>query len=89
MAKKKKYGIARTKPGPVIYIGPNLPGGALSGFTVFRGGLPAHVTEMQEKNPELKTLFVPVSELAAARKRLTRPSREAKAFQDLCKKFNL
>jgi len=77
------------KTKPTVYIGPNLPGGQLAGFTVYKNGLPAYVRELQEQTPELKKLFVPVADLAAARKRLTRPGPEAQAFQAVRKKFNV
>jgi len=95
MAKKKKYGAvstSRRQPARIertIYIGPNLPGGQLSAFTVFKGELPAHVRDLREKTPELQRLFVPVSDLAAARQRLQKAGPEAQAFRAVRKKFNL
>lgn len=76
-------------PRPVVYVGPNLPGGSLSAFTVFKNGLPAHVQQLQEQTPELQALFVPVNELPTARQRLARSGPEAKAMQTVRKKFNL
>lgn len=47
---------------PVIYIGPNVPGGALSRFAVFNNGYPVHVDALRKKYPEIEPLFIPVEE---------------------------
>lgn len=57
---------ANNRPEQLIYIGPNLPGGALQRYTVFKGGIPLHVAEITENCPEIKGMFVPVNELSAA-----------------------
>ncbi|OBZ08254.1 hypothetical protein A7975_27375 [Bacillus sp. FJAT-26390] len=49
----------------LIYIGPNLPGGRLSQYTVFRGGLPVYLSDLLEQQPSIKELIVPVAETAA------------------------
>ena len=55
----------------VVYIGPTLGGGALMRNAVFRAGeFPPHIVSMREKSEALRGLFVPVSELATARKRI-------------------
>lgn len=60
-----------TKGEAVVYIGPTLGCGALMRNAVFRAGeFPPHVVSMREKSEALRWLFVPVSELAAARKRI-------------------
>jgi hypothetical protein len=90
MAKKtatKKTSIG--KPAPVVYIGPNLPGGQLSAFTVFRNGLPAHVAEIEKQHPEISRLIVPVRELPAARQKLHRHGAEALAYKAVAQKYNL
>ena len=84
MAKKKKK---KTPPAPQVYIGPNLPGGTLSSFTVFKNGVPAHVEQLVAQTPELADLFVPVSRLAESRRRLARHGREARAYRAVVKKF--
>jgi hypothetical protein len=60
--KMSKKGAA---PGPerLIYCGPNIPGGILQRYTVFKGGLPEHLGSLFEKCPAVKTLFVPVTDL--------------------------
>lgn len=60
----------QTPAEPVIYIGPTLGGGVLMRNMVFSGGLPPHIEAMCEKSAALRALFVPVSELATARKRV-------------------
>lgn len=56
----------------VVYVGPTLGGGALMRNAVFRdGAFPPHIASMREKSEALRGLFVPVSELATARKRIT------------------
>ena len=50
----------------LIYIGPNVPGGMLQRYQVFRGGIPEHVKQIVEKCPAVKSMFVPVDGFAAA-----------------------
>ncbi len=50
----------------LIYVGPTLSEGRLSFSTVYVNGLPAHVQELVDMHPWLKSLFVPVSELDKA-----------------------
>lgn len=57
MAKKAK------ETNRVIYIGPNLPKGKLTTFTVFSDGLPTHLTDVFSKYPEITHLFIKTSEL--------------------------
>ncbi len=56
------------KPGPVIYIGPALPG--LASNAILRNGLPQPVKELLQARPSLGQLLVPVAELGAARRQL-------------------
>lgn len=68
--KKPTTKKAQTTEGKV-YIGPTLGGGALMRNAVFRAGeFPPHIVSMREKSEALRGLFVPVSELATARKRI-------------------
>lgn len=64
MAKASKLG----KPEQLIYCGPNIPGGVLQRYTVFKGGLPTHLEELFNKCPAIKLLFVPVADLARTEK---------------------
>lgn len=48
-----------------IYIGPNIKGGKLTKYTVYKG-MPEHCSELFEKLPELRHLFVPIAKLMAA-----------------------
>lgn len=52
-------------PVRLIYCGPNIPGGALQQYAVFKGGFPEYLNGLFEKCPAIKSLFVPVEELAA------------------------
>lgn len=74
---------------PVIYVGPNVPGGALSQSTVFNNGYPVYVEEIKREHPEIEALFIPVHEYPNRMHELnssTSPIRQAeKAF---IKKFN-
>lgn len=47
---------------PVIYVGPNIPGGALSRFTVFNNGLTPFVENLKQKHPSVEALLIPVEE---------------------------
>ena len=42
----------------LIYIGPNVPGGMLQRYQVFRGGIPEHVKQIVEKCPAVKTVYL-------------------------------
>ena len=70
--KKPTTKKAQTTEGkPVVYIGPTIGGGALMRNAVFRAGeFPPHIVSMREKSEALRGLFVPVSELSTARKRI-------------------
>ncbi|MEC0237751.1 hypothetical protein P4H71_25885 [Paenibacillus kribbensis] len=62
-----------SEPEQLIYIGPNLPGGRLAKSLIVRGGFPAYLEDVAEKVPEIRQLFVPVSELAASKVALAMP----------------
>lgn len=65
--KKEKDEQTIEKPAPyvapLIYLGPNLSGGVLSGNTVFKGGKPAHIDELIAVQPEIGDLIVPVKSI--------------------------
>ena len=54
----------------LIYIGPNIPGGTLHRYQVYRGGIPEHLAQIIEKCPAIRSLFVPVANFAAAEQAL-------------------
>lgn len=68
----------------VVYCGPTLPPEyGLTKYQIFIGGFPAHVQQALGKFPEIKSLFVPVRELAQTRLNLERPgSVEAAQYQE-------
>lgn len=71
----------------MIYVGPNLPGGRLSRFTVFREGVPAYLGDVLEQQPAVGTLIVPVDEMSAAVSRAaTAGTLEHSAFEELSRK---
>ena len=72
----------RTKAqGTMIYVGPNIPGGALQRFQVFRGGLPPYVEKVVASVPEAGALIVPVAELETMRRKIETPgTNEARLF---------
>lgn len=51
-----------------VYVGPSLPKGVLTQFTVFRGEFPPHIAALMGKSESLKHLMVPVAKLSQARK---------------------
>lgn len=65
LTKKKK-----TKGPRLVYCGPNVPGGLLTSYTVYKNGIPAHLQATLEKCPDLKYLFVPVEKLVNAREEI-------------------
>lgn len=48
----------------LIYLGPNLPGGKLSKYAIYKGGLPTHLNDVYEACPAIKKLFVEPSIMA-------------------------
>ena len=67
--------VGRSNTVTLVYVGPNLGRPLyLKQYQTWRGGLPGHVAEACAAQPELKRLFVPVTELAAARNELGRPT---------------
>lgn len=60
---------ATAKPQRLIYCGPNIPGGALQKYVVFKGGLPGHLVGLIDKCPAIKELLIPVPDLAKPNKR--------------------
>ena len=68
-------------PVRLVYVGPNIPGGILQRFQVFKGGLPPHARELFDKVSEVRELFVPVTELEDARRKIEEPgTNEARLF---------
>jgi len=58
---------------PLIYVGPSLSNGLLGQYTTFRGGVPAHLSELVGTNEAISALMVPVGELAEVRARIAQP----------------
>ena len=52
------------RPERLIYIGPNLPGGKLSKYAIYKGGIPTHLNDVYEACPAIKKLFVAPSIMA-------------------------
>lgn len=66
-----KEQAAPDKPERLIYLGPNLNGGVLQKYMVFKGGLPKHVKKMLENNKAaLKRLFVAPGKIAETEQKI-------------------
>jgi hypothetical protein len=77
-----------SKPPRLVYVGPNVPGGVLQRFQVFKGGFPPHCESLFKKVPEIKKLFVTVEELETARRKIGEPgTNEARLFYVVQKKL--
>ncbi|MGG1650112.1 hypothetical protein [Paenibacillus sp. NRS-1780] len=50
----------------LVYIGPRLDKGRLRTYQIFVGGYPGHLQDLYDKYPQLKSLFVPVTQLSQA-----------------------
>ena len=87
MPRKRKKEARR--PGPQVYIGPSLPDGSLTQHTVFKNGLPPHVEQLKIQTPEVGHLIVPVADLSAARQRLSRHGKEARAYREVARKYSI
>lgn len=72
-----------------IYAGPNVPGGGLSQFSVFKNGILApHIKQIIARFPAIKRLIVPVSKLAAVQSKLAdQTSAEHAQFQACLEEF--
>ncbi len=71
---KSKTVAARdtAKKEAVIYIGPSIKGLVSTG-TIYNNGIPNNLELEMEKQPAIKNLVVPVSELSGVRKELRVP----------------
>jgi hypothetical protein len=67
-------------PVTLIYCGPNIPGGLLQKYALYKGGVPDHFNEIIKKCPVIKNLFVAVNELAATQKALEIPGTPQNTF---------
>lgn len=67
---------AAVQPQRLIYCGPNIPGGELRQFTIFRGGYPKYLSELFIECSAIKELFVPVADLARTRADAEKPGSE-------------
>ena len=78
-----------SKPARLIYVGPNVPGGILQRFQVFKGGIPPYCEDLLKKVPEIKELFVPVEGLEAMRRKIEESgTNEARLFYIAQQKLN-
>lgn len=66
MTTSNKKTALKAKAERVIYIGPALSRARLIKYQVFIGGLPTHLDAEFTKCPQLKQLFVPISQLSKA-----------------------
>lgn len=81
MTRKKIEQQSQGEKEQLIYIGPNLPGGRLSRFTVFRGGIPLYLKDLL---PKISKLIVPVAALSEALARVEKAgTAEYQAYQAL------
>ncbi|GIO08009.1 hypothetical protein J31TS6_40370 [Brevibacillus reuszeri] len=73
--KQQTQNEAQSQPtqGPLIYVGPNIPGGRLMQYTVFRGGIPDYLDDLLEKQPAIRQLLVPVQDLSSVQVRISTP----------------
>lgn len=70
--------------GPLIYLGPNLPGGRLLQSTVFRGGIPIYLQSLLDEKPDVAALIVPVDEIKGVEARIVQKgTSEYMAYQAL------
>jgi hypothetical protein len=57
----------------LVYVGPNIRGGRMAQYTVFRGGLPAYIEALLDEQPHIRNLIVPIAQLAEAQRRSVTP----------------
>lgn len=76
MAKKnaeitEKKQAAPEKPERLIYLGPNIAGGALQRYTVFKGGIPKHIKALFSGKAYLR-LFAEPAKMAETIQKIER-----------------
>jgi hypothetical protein len=57
-------------PGPIVFVGPNQPGGLLMHGQIFSSCIPAYLDGMLKGRPILRNYFVPVGQYSEAVKRV-------------------
>lgn len=67
-----KKSVQMSKTERVIYVGPSYKNGKLLKYQVFIGGRPTHIDDVFEKCPQIKRLFVAVTELPEAEKAIAK-----------------
>lgn len=89
MTEKKKTKAVEKDPlteGIIIYVGPNLIKYQLMTTNLYSNGLPKLMFELIERMPELRSLFVPITEYRKAAEQLQREgSSLAQAYQKVLK----
>ncbi|OKP97782.1 hypothetical protein [Paenibacillus sp. P46E] len=71
---------------PLIYVGPNLPGGRLLQSTVFRGGIPVYLQPLLKEQPYVSALIVPVDEMSGVQEKIVQTgTAEFVAYQAILK----
>lgn len=87
--RKRKVAIDSSSREATIYMGPNIPGGKLARYTVFRGGVtPAYVDRLAEDCKAIQALIVPVSKLAETERNIARTgSLEQARFAEISKHY--
>lgn len=78
--------VNEPKISPLIYLGPNLPGGRLLQSTVFRGGIPEYLKPLLEEQPDVAALIVPVNEITGVQTQIVQTGTpEYGAYQAILK----
>ena len=67
-----KKNVQSVKSERFIYVGPSYKNGKLLKYQVFIGGLPTHIDDVFEKCPQIKKLFIAVSELPEAERAIAK-----------------
>jgi len=74
---KKKAGASKQR---LIYCGPNVTGGGLQQFMVFKGGYPEHLKRHLQACPAIQKLCVPISDFTKTRKDIITPGTAANQY---------
>lgn len=81
-SRKKKQ-----KQEPLIYCGPSLPNGEMNRYKIYKNGAPKHIEDHVKKCPAISHLFIPVSQFAAAKKKLAQRGSKESAWYDQIKQY--
>lgn len=84
----KKNNTPKSKPGPLIYIGPTIPG-VVATATVFNKGIPEVFNAKAQECPYLSELLIPIENAAEKIKEIQKGEGAAAVFYEAAREHFL